>query len=164
MRVWAAASLLPIAAMTSLIAASTDAQNADPFREVIPPAPAPKPVPKQRFAPAPEPEPTPPPIQPTPLSYDGNYKGMETLLPNMPSWCGGPFERTLSIRNSEFSFIYNRTRYEWVKGSVSADGTVSGFGTSSSGGNKITGKIRGNELVGTIGSYICSYALDLKKQ
>jgi hypothetical protein len=163
-----AARLLGLAPGLLLAAQPAAAQNDDPFRSAPPPA-APAPVARPRLMPQALPEPEPAPVvvapqSPTKPNYDGEYEGTETLLPNMPSWCGGPFHRTLTIRSGQFSFTYNRTNFEKVTGVVDSQGAVSGFGTSASGGNKMTGKIQGDEFTGTIGSYICTYSLQMKKK
>jgi len=146
------------------------AQNDDPFQEAAPPAaPSPQPAPRpatRRPAPVPEREPEPVITAPLPAkpNYDGDYVGKVTILPSAPSWCGDPHQKTLSIRDSQFHLLYNRARFEWINGSVDSDGTVSGFGTSASGGNKLTGKIQGDEFIGTMNSYVCAYSLQLKKR
>ena len=102
--------------------------------------------------------------------YDGTYVGTRTVIYN-PSTntkdCGATGEaqaRTMKIVNGVLSFVYNPTGNEVITGTVRADGSVAASGTSFSGGNSLTAKVQGSDLVGQYGSGYCNYSFQLKKR
>lgn len=147
------------------LAPPVSAQSPDVFREA---APAPAPVERPRAAPQPEREPELPPAvaaAPAP-TYDGTYRGWLTVMNKEQSTnsnCGNRYHKAISIQSWSFSLVYNEAHNEILKGTVSADGTVSAFGASASGGNKLTGKIQGNVLTGEVTSSYCTYSVQLTK-
>jgi len=99
-------------------------------------------------------------------TYDGKYIGQVTNVENINAQteCGaGGFLKTLTIQNGSFSLVYNAAHYETIKGTVGADGTISGFGTSSGGGIRLTGKIQGGAITGQVFSATCRYSYQLTK-
>lgn len=96
--------------------------------------------------------------------FDGDYVGT-IVLTRTNGNCGGtgPFPKSVRITHNKWAFTYNRTNRELISGTVNPDGTVSGFGTSSSGGNSLKGRIQGSEFTGEVGSAYCTYSLQLKK-
>jgi len=185
---WISAAIL-----FALTLASGNARAVDPFEFAPgPPAavarPAPHPALRPRAVPAPpEVEATPPqphvasaPI-PAPLpSYDGDYVGTIRLLTDATAGQRGafpgsnsgrlarcssdPLEKALTIRNGQFSFGYHDELGVNIAGSIASDGSVAAFISSASGGVKITARVAGNDLIGTVGNTYCVYMLQFRKQ
>jgi hypothetical protein len=76
----------------------------------------------------------------------------------------GPFQKILAIRNGQFSFVYNRARQSTLSGRVAGDGSLSATAPTPRGGVRLTARITGNDLVGTVGSTYCVYSLQLRRQ
>ncbi len=96
--------------------------------------------------------------------YDGLYVGTARLTGNPNNYsCGSsdPYATALFIQGGAVRYMYNSTRNEIITGTVSADGSVRGFGNSSSGGNELKGKISGKKLNAEFGSSGCTYTLDV---
>jgi hypothetical protein len=105
--------------------------------------------------------------QTTAANYDGNYSGMDTLIPdanNHKACLGGPFQRTLVVQSGIVTFSYNKTFYADLKGTVGPDGTVTASVATAAGGANLTGKIQGKTFTGRVGSALCAYSLQLTKR
>jgi hypothetical protein len=101
--------------------------------------------------------------------YDGKYSGKVTNVEdnNGRARCGaGGFltNSGLTIQNGSFTLVYNAALNETIHGTVSLDGTILGSGTSSSGGERITGKIQGNTITGDVAGGSCRYSFQLTKR
>jgi len=171
------------ALLTSLLllaALPVAAQSPDPFRSTAPaPAPAPRPRPAPTYSPEPAvvaPQPAPAPA-PSPAGYDGNYVGTVKIPSGQSESTGNGFgvrvyencnstdvPQNLEIRNSQFTFIFNRATNIIVRGKVGIDGTLDGFAPSYYGGARLTGHIQNNELVATTQSASCTFELRLRRQ
>ena len=98
--------------------------------------------------------------------YDGDYVGMQTLVRDANNYrvCeGGPFQRVLHVRNGAVTYTYDPTFYKDLTGTVGADGTVTAFVPTANGGAKLEGKITGSDFVGKVGSAVCNFTLQLRK-
>ena len=99
-------------------------------------------------------------------TYDGRYVGQVTnveAISGNPACGAGGFLKTLIIQNGTFSLVYNAAHNETIQGTVGPDGTISGFGTSNVGGNRLTGKIQGATIIGQVFSATCRYSYQLTK-
>jgi hypothetical protein len=119
-------------------------------------------------------------------AFDGNYAGVMTIAQDLAAnkigvfgnrgavrgdnngrlkpCSAGPFQRTLAIRNGQFSFLYNRELQTTLQGSVAGDGSLSASISSPQGGVKLAAQITGNDIVGTVGGAYCVYSLRLRKR
>jgi hypothetical protein len=118
-------------------------------------------------------------------AYDGNYAGSMTIAQDrkanqigvfgnrgavrgdsngrMRPCNAGPYSKTLTIRNGQFSFVYNREFPLIFTGNVGSDGAVAAFLPSAQGGVTLAARITGADLVGTVGGAYCVYSLQLRK-
>ena len=108
-------------------------------------------------------------------SYDGNYAGAMTIAEDhaagqravfhgKSSGCAaGPFRRALTVNRGQFLFAYSSPRDVKIAGSIGGDGSLSGATASTTGYVVLTGKIVGDDLVGTVGGPYCKYSLQLRR-
>jgi len=150
----------------------TLAQSTDPFLSAPAPAPAPVPRPARRPLAPREAEPEPviaaPPAAPKPApvltNYDGVYTG-EALRRTDSNGCpGASFTKSLTIRNSLISYVFNQSFARVVTGTVGNDGTVSAASMTEGIMIKLTGSIRGGDYVGVVTDGNCRIDLRFHKQ
>jgi hypothetical protein len=118
-------------------------------------------------------------------AYDGGYAGVMTIAQDraanqtavfgnrgavrgesngrLAPCAAGPYKKTLTITNGQFSFIYSRELQVILNGSVTGDGAVSAFAPSATGGVTLAARITGNDLIGTVGGAYCTYSLQLRR-
>jgi hypothetical protein len=100
--------------------------------------------------------------------YDGIYTGSQKLSDGGPvanySQClRGPFKRRMVVKDSVATYTFNPTYQGQVRGSVTADGDVSGSSPEPAGGVALSGRIVGDGFSGQVWSLYCTYDVELKR-
>jgi hypothetical protein len=100
-------------------------------------------------------------------NFDGTYTGgvtnVEQIIRN--SACGGGgFMKSITVKSGSFALVYNAAHFETIQGTISPDGTVSGYTTSSGGGVRLTAKLQGGSMTGDVTSATCKYSFQLTKR
>jgi len=107
-------------------------------------------------------------------SYDGSYVGTMTIAEDhaagqrgishgkLSGCTTGPFRKALTVNRGQFLFTYNSQDVK-IAGGIGGDGSLSGATASTTGYVVLTGKIVGDDLVGTVGGPYCKYTLQLRR-
>jgi len=105
-------------------------------------------------------------------AYDGSYAGSVTLLQDLSTgrrqlcdvFDPNDPRRTLTVQNGAFSFLISPAFSTVVRGTVGADGSLTGSGVSSIGAITLTGKITGGAFTGEARSATCTVSVRLTKK
>jgi hypothetical protein len=100
--------------------------------------------------------------------YDGIYTGSQSLSdsgpdPNYSQCLKGPFKRHMVVKDGVATYTFNPTYQGQVRGSVTADGDVSGSSPEPAGGVALSGRIAGDGFSGQVWSLYCTYDVALKR-
>lgn len=76
---------------------------------------------------------------------------------------------TMTVKNNQFTYVYNPSENIVITGKVSGDGAVDGFAPTAGGGVRLSGRIQSGTFVGqafgaTSSGYSCTLDLHLQRQ
>lgn len=98
--------------------------------------------------------------------WDGVYVGaMNNVVERSTGRaCGGGWTKQVTVHNNVFIFPYNPTEGVSIPATIDANGTVTGYTSSTRAGARIEARIASGVMSGTVFGQACTYTIQLSRR